>query len=102
MENLQDQLRRLGSFLAYADHDARNRAKVAGTVRQHAWSLMEARPRHKHSLELAIVDMDLLTAITVYETDDSAHSVYELRNRLREFHGAVAVTHHESELAAAA
>ena len=101
MYYVEAQFARIDAFLAYAEHDARGRRQLASALREHAWTLMEARPEHRHSFEVALTDLALITAIAAFEDDHSAESVNALREHLRAFHGAVAA-HHSSDLAAAA
>ena len=101
MNKVEAQLGRLDDFLARAPRDARSRAEIAGNLREHARTRMAARLGHGYSLELAIVDISLITAITGCETDQSEESLATLRERLREFHVAVGA-HEAGELAAAA
>lgn len=102
VNHIEGQFARIDAFLACGDHDARDRRQFADALRQHAWTLMEARPQHEHSYELALVDIALITAIADFENDHTADSVNALRERLREFHGAVASANAPADFAKAA
>ena len=99
---VEAQFARIDAFLAYADCDAASRSQLAGALREHAWTLMEARPQHRHSFDLALIDLALIAAIAAFEDDHSPESVNALRERLGEFHAAVVPAHDPVHLAAAA
>lgn len=89
MKGVEAQLCYLDELLAHAVHDARTRSTVAATLRTHARQVIADRASSAYSLELALSDIDLVTALTEYELDDTEESVQALREQLRQFHAAI-------------